>query len=247
MMCLKITKALSIISMIIASELRSNPNNTIRTPHLDTACRHFLSNWNYLSSDQKIECECLCKKMNDESKILIEKIYDFNTEAAKKQNLSLKDVTELFGNIFKYLQNEIDVQKGLIEYISNETDEFPGLSDNEFILFVVENSEIGLKKLYSKYIQFIINQILKTFHRDITRLKVFDIPDVLKANVVLTDCIVKHLFEVGRFERVSEVIRFVNSRMLFITETLAIDVQELDDSLEDSLENALEDIIEEAK
>lgn len=242
MKCLKITKTLSIISTILASELgnslsSSNLNSPIsnpvvnslttsNTPNLDTTCKLLSYGFSHLTDERKVEYECLCKKLDDQSKAIMERVYDFNTQEAKKQNLSSRDVSRLFKDILKYLRKEIFDQNELIEYISNESDKFPTLANSELTTFIIKNAELSLKELYSKYTEFLVNKILKDFSKNIEKLKVFNIPDLFKIHVTLMNCTANHNFETGKFKKISDVLGFVHGRLLFLTVTMAFEFNE---------------------
>lgn len=152
---------------------------------------------------------CFCIGASAEKKQFLEGTFKLITLMKKNKNIYLlKTLLTTFTDVSKYLDVEFKKQD---QTISNSGATLS--SDSPLSKFITDNTLLPINLFYPKYTEFIINHLSEKYKKEFGRLKIFNIPKMLKNGFDFISCINDRSYKQGTFVSKSDVTKLVNSKM----------------------------------
>lgn len=219
-----------------------NPNNFpaynatrfLETPLFNKICTEMSDSRNRLSKELAIEYQCYCNDSDIPTKLAIEK------KLAEAHSLiddkfyfqffiSLRKLNSSAVGILPYLEEVFSKREKLMELLSRKENQVPDEIRNHPInAFIMNNSELPLDEFRIKYLAFISNHLIEKFGK---RLETFDDVELYQARMAFVNCVAKYHENSRDFRNLSDLLRLINAKILFIAENPYLEIPEKLNSL----------------
>lgn len=226
MFFLKSTRILSMVPMLLASDINLQPNpsltqSQVEIPFMDFFCGVSNIYKNRFPKEVQNDIEYLCRDMTEEEKKYNDYIFTLVlNETAKTESPLLKELSAVFSKVSEDLKTQFKNQAPYLEYIFGNSNVKPQNEVDPTIKFIAQNFDLPFENFVAVYSKFLHNGLLRKYSEDFKNLETIDIQRYFKNGIKF----IIYKAQNTEFETLLDAIQFVNKQVLASVEALSINI-----------------------